>query len=78
LGQSLNRFCRKREQPADEVLLEPLFVQAIADLPQAAIDNAQAGDVLLCMGAGSIGHVPARLVELLQSAERLALEEQRL
>jgi UDP-N-acetylmuramate--alanine ligase len=34
-------------------------------MPQAAIDNAQDGDVLLCMGAGSIGALPGKLVDLL-------------
>jgi UDP-N-acetylmuramate--alanine ligase len=45
--------------------VEPIFVDHITDMPQAAIDNAQPGDVLLCMGAGSIGAVPAKIVELL-------------
>ena len=30
---------------------------------QAVIDNARDGDVVLCMGAGSIGGVPAQIVE---------------
>jgi UDP-N-acetylmuramate--alanine ligase len=45
--------------------VEPIFVDQIADMPQSAVNNAQAGDVLLCMGAGSIGAVPAKIVELL-------------
>ena len=45
--------------------MEPIFVDQIADMPQSAVNNAQAGDVLLCMGAGSIGAVPAKIVELL-------------
>jgi len=32
-------------------------------LPQAIFDNARAGDVVVCMGAGSIGSVPSILVE---------------
>ena len=48
--------------------VEPLFVDQITDMPQTAIDNAQPGDVLLCMGAGSIGAVPAKIVELLTRA----------
>jgi UDP-N-acetylmuramate--alanine ligase len=28
------------------------------------LDNARAGDVVVCMGAGSIGAVPGRVVEL--------------
>ena len=53
--------------------VEPLFVANVADLPQAIVDTAHAGDVVLCMGAGTIGAVPARLVELLQNQELLTL-----
>jgi UDP-N-acetylmuramate--alanine ligase len=52
--------------------VEPIFVDDIADMPQAAIDNARDGDVLMCMGAGSIGAVPGRIVEMLQKQELLA------
>ena len=55
--------------------VEPLFVADVADLPQAIVDTARAGDVVLCMGAGTIGAVPARLVELLQNQELLTLVE---
>jgi UDP-N-acetylmuramate--alanine ligase len=44
--------------------LEPVFVDDIADMPQAIVDNTQSSDVLLCMGAGSIGAVPAKLLEM--------------
>ena len=54
--------------------VEPIFVDDIAAMAQAAIDNAQAGDVLLCMGAGSIGGVPAKIVDLLQKAEHYRKE----
>jgi UDP-N-acetylmuramate--alanine ligase len=54
--------------------VEPIFVDDIAAMPQAAVDNAQAGDVLLCMGAGSIGAVPGKVVEMLQKTELLAQE----
>ncbi|MFE8646013.1 UDP-N-acetylmuramate--L-alanine ligase [Sphingomonas sp. NCPPB 2930] len=56
--------------------VEPLFVADVADLPQAIRDNARGGDVVLCMGAGSIGAVPGRLVDLLQETEQLAVEGQ--
>ena len=49
--------------------VEPIFVDDINAMAQAAIDNAQPGDVLLCMGAGSIGGVPAKIVSLLQKSE---------
>jgi UDP-N-acetylmuramate--alanine ligase len=44
--------------------VEPLFVDAIADMPQAVMNNARDGDVLICMGAGSIGATPAQVVAL--------------
>ena len=44
--------------------VEPVFVDDIAAMPQAILDNARAGDVVLCMGAGSIGAVPGKVVEL--------------
>ena len=42
--------------------VEPLFVEDIAALPQAILDAAQDGDVVITLGAGSIGSVPAKLV----------------
>ena len=53
--------------------VEPVFVDQIADMPQALLDNARDGDVLLCMGAGTIGAVPAQLVAL--AAEQAAARE---
>lgn len=44
--------------------VEPVFVDDIAAMPRAILDNARAGDVVLCMGAGSIGAVPGKVVEL--------------
>jgi len=44
--------------------LEPVFVEHISDMPQSIVNNARDGDVLMCMGAGSIGAVPAQVVEL--------------
>ena len=43
--------------------IEPLFVEAVSDLPAALLDTLQEGDVLLTMGAGSIGAVPGKVVE---------------
>ena len=40
------------------------FVDEIGAMPQAILDIARDGDVLMCMGAGSIGTVPGRLVEI--------------
>jgi UDP-N-acetylmuramate--alanine ligase len=46
--------------------VEPVFVDEIDAMPQAILDNALDGDVVMCMGAGSIGLVPARVVEMLE------------
>jgi UDP-N-acetylmuramate--alanine ligase len=42
--------------------VEPVFVEAIAEMPAAILQAARDGDVVVTMGAGSIGGVPARLV----------------
>ena len=49
--------------------VEPLFVDEIGALPQAIADTARAGDVVLCMGAGSIGSVPGKVVSMLLKKE---------
>jgi UDP-N-acetylmuramate--alanine ligase len=41
--------------------VEPVFVQSIDDMPQAVLKGAQDGDIVITMGAGSIGGVPSRL-----------------
>jgi UDP-N-acetylmuramate--alanine ligase len=46
--------------------VEPVFVDDIAAMPQAIANHAQPGDVVICMGAGSIGGVPAKVVELVE------------
>jgi UDP-N-acetylmuramate--alanine ligase len=47
--------------------VEPVFVDNILAMADVAVANLQAGDVLLCMGAGSISAVPAKVVELLRA-----------
>lgn len=44
--------------------VEPLFVDEVSELPQTIVDNAKGGDVVICMGAGSIGTVAAKVAEL--------------
>lgn len=44
--------------------VEPLFIENVADLPQAIVDFARDGDVVIVMGAGSISKVPAQLGDL--------------
>jgi UDP-N-acetylmuramate--alanine ligase len=41
--------------------VEPVFVEQIAEMPDAIKSAAHAGDVVVTMGAGSIGVVPAAL-----------------
>lgn len=48
--------------------VEPLFIDDIAAMPQAIAEHARDGDVVICMGAGSIGGVPAKVAELLKEA----------
>ena len=44
--------------------VEPVFVGEIADMPQTILDTAQPGDVVFTMGAGSIGAVPGKVIDL--------------
>ena len=46
--------------------VDPVFVDDIADLAATIVEQARAGDVVIAMGAGSIGNVPAQVVELLK------------
>ena len=42
--------------------IEPVFVENIAEMPQAILDIVRDGDVVITMGAGSIGSVPGKIV----------------
>ncbi|MFC3148993.1 UDP-N-acetylmuramate--L-alanine ligase [Piscinibacterium candidicorallinum] len=57
-GRALARALRVAGQ------IEPVFVEEISSMPQRILDTVQDGDVVLAMGAGSIGNVPAKLMEL--------------
>jgi UDP-N-acetylmuramate--alanine ligase len=39
------------------------FLPTLDDMTQNVLDQARDGDVVICMGAGSIGQVPARVVQ---------------
>ena len=67
-GRSLARALRVAGK------IGPVFVDQIAAMPQAIADNAKGGDVVLCMGAGSIGAVSAKVVDLLSNKELLVQE----
>jgi UDP-N-acetylmuramate--alanine ligase len=54
-GRALVRAVRVAGQ------VEPVFVEAMADMPAALRAIVRAGDVVVTMGAGSIGQVPAQL-----------------
>ncbi len=56
-GRSLARALRVAGR------VDPLFVDTIADLPAAIENFARDGDVVITMGAGSIGGVPQQLVD---------------
>ncbi|MBO9646517.1 MAG: UDP-N-acetylmuramate--L-alanine ligase [Pseudacidovorax sp.] len=59
-GRSLARALRVAGK------VEPVFVDDVRALPQSVLDNARDGDVVLCMGAGSIGAVAGQVVERAQ------------
>jgi UDP-N-acetylmuramate--alanine ligase len=56
-GRSLSRAIRVAGK------IEPLFVEDIAEMPNAIMEMARDGDVVVTMGAGSIGAVPGKLVQ---------------
>ena len=60
-GRSLARALRVAGR------IEPVFVDRIETMAQVILETARAGDVVLCMGAGSIGAVPAKVLELAQT-----------
>jgi UDP-N-acetylmuramate--alanine ligase len=62
-GRSLARALRVAGK------LEPVFVDDITAMAQAVLDNARDGDVVLCMGAGTVGNVAAQVIELAQGAQ---------
>ena len=57
-GRSLSRALRVAGK------IEPVFVDKIEAMAQAIFDNAKDNDVVICMGAGSIGAVPAQVQKM--------------
>ncbi|MGD2075899.1 MAG: UDP-N-acetylmuramate--L-alanine ligase, partial [Gammaproteobacteria bacterium] len=58
-GRALCRAIRGRGR------VDPVFVEAVEELPGVLIDLLQPGDLLLTLGAGSIGTVAASLPQTL-------------
>ncbi len=59
-GDALSRALRAAGK------VEPVFVASVDEVPDALTKVAQDGDVVITMGAGSIGGVPAKLVQNMQ------------
>jgi UDP-N-acetylmuramate--alanine ligase len=57
-GRSLSRALRIAGK------IEPVFIDKIEGMAQAIFDNAKDGDIVICMGAGSIGAVPAQVQKM--------------
>ena len=57
-GRSLSRALRVAGK------IEPVFVDKIEAMPQAIFENAKDGDIVICMGAGTIGAVPAQVQKM--------------
>ena len=57
-GRSLSRALRVAGK------VDPVFVDDVATLPTQIAEFARDGDVVIAMGAGTIGAVPANVVEL--------------
>jgi len=62
-GRSLARALRVAGK------VDPVFVDDVALLPQAIAEFAHDGDVVIAMGAGSIGAVPQQVVDLAGGAQ---------
>ena len=57
-GRSLARAIRVAAK------VEPVFVEDIVDMPRVILAAARDGDVIITMGAGSIGAVPGKLASI--------------
>ncbi|MBS0592407.1 MAG: UDP-N-acetylmuramate--L-alanine ligase [Proteobacteria bacterium] len=62
-GRSLARALRVAGK------VDPVFVESAAELPDAIVAQARDGDVVIAMGAGSIGSVAPQLAERLATGE---------
>ena len=62
-GRALTRALRVAGQ------VDPVFVDDIAVLPEVILAQVRGGDVVITMGAGSMGAVPAKLLERFEGAQ---------
>jgi UDP-N-acetylmuramate--alanine ligase len=58
-GRSLARALRVAGK------VDPVFVDEIVDMPRVIAEQVRNGDVVISMGAGTIGNVPAQVAEML-------------
>ena len=65
-GKALSRAIRVNGK------VEPVFVEKVAELPAAILGAARDGDVVLTMGAGSIGNVAGQLASRVRSVNGAA------
>ena len=61
-GRSLARAVRVSGK------VEPVFVESVAEMAQTILDTVRDGDVVITMGAGSVGSVPGKLVSQEEAA----------
>jgi len=59
-GRALARALRLAGQD------DMLFVPTLDEMTQTVLQQARDGDVVMCMGAGSIGQVPAKVLQQLE------------
>jgi UDP-N-acetylmuramate--alanine ligase len=57
-GRSLSRALRVAGK------IEPVFIDKIEAMAQAIFENVKDGDIVICMGAGTIGAVPAQVQKM--------------
>ena len=61
-GRALSRALRVAGK------IDPVFVDEIADMAATVLEQVRGGDVVIAMGAGSIGTVAAQVVEMLRES----------
>ncbi|MET0333194.1 MAG: cyanophycin synthetase, partial [Rhizobacter sp.] len=61
-GRSLARALRVAGK------VDPIFVDEIAQMPSVIVEQAKGGDVVIAMGAGTIGAVAGQVAELLKES----------